>query len=91
LLVSSQIVEVGQNPIENVFSAILRKAGYNLFQHVVALLVLGQEADIVILQKGLLDQRELFILGHSVYNILQSVGASIVARNLDKFVTFYLF
>jgi hypothetical protein len=41
LLVRGKVVEIVQNSIENILPAILRKAGYNLLQHVVSLLVLG--------------------------------------------------
>ena len=56
-----------------------------------AFFVFGEQADVVILQERLLYQLELFLLGHCVDDVLQSVSASIVTRYLNEFVTLYLF
>ena len=55
-----------------------------------ALLVLGQQAHVVVLKQCLLDQFEFFVLSHGVNNVLESISSPIVTRNFDKFVSFYL-
>ena len=56
----------------------------------VSLLVLGQQAHIVVLKQCLLNQFEFFVLSHCVNNVLESVCSPIVTRYFDKFVALYL-
>ena len=90
LLVGRQILEVVKNVGENVLSLVLCEGSDDLLEHVVALLVLRQVTHVVVLQQRLLDQLELFLLGHCVNDVLKGVCSSIVTRNFDEFGTFYL-
>lgn len=76
--------------LEDVLPFVLSKAGDDLLQHVVTLFVLGQENYIVVLEQSLLNEGELFVLGHSVNNVLQGVGTPIVTRDFDELVPFDL-
>ena len=90
LLVSGQLLEVFNNVDEYVFAFLLGEAGDDLLKHMVALLVLRQQAHVVVLKQCLFDQFEFFVLSHRVNNVLESISSPIVTRNFDEFVSFYL-
>lgn len=90
LLICGKVLEVDKNVVEYVFAVFLTETGDDFLKHMVALLVLCEQAHVVVLEQCLLDQFEFFLLSHCVNNVLQSICSPIVTRNFHKFVSFYL-
>lgn len=55
-----------------------------------ALDIFRELTDVFVVDQGLLDQLKFFVLGNELDDILESVGSSVVARDLDELLSFDL-
>ena len=87
----SQLIKIFADDIKNVLSLVLAKSGNNLLDHMFALVVLGETADVIILQKVLLDQFEFFFLCNGFNDGLKSPRTFFVTWNIKEILSFNLF
>lgn len=55
-----------------------------------ALDIFRELTDVFVVDQGLLDQLKFFVLSNELDDILESVGSSVVARDLDELLSFDL-
>jgi len=89
-LIESQIFEMLANCVENLLTNSLRVSCDNLVDHVMALLVLGQNGDVVSLRDGLLNNPVFLLLVGTFQYVLESPSASLIAGDLYESLAFDL-
>ena len=84
LLVGSQILEIVQDGVKDIFPPLLAECLDDLLNHMLTLVVARELGDVIVLSQRLLDDLKLLLFSHRVDDGLKGPSSSIVAGYLHE-------